>query len=480
MTSSVFGRLLRRTLYPAILGGSLLAVTLLFDRVGAVWATSVVNVAAGLCIVGAELTFTYRPRWRRAQGDVPTDLCYLALSAVAALVAAAPLMAALAAAALWLQGQVGGTIWPRHWPAAVQLALALLVYELGSYGLHHLSHHSRLWRLHSVHHSVRRLHGLNSIRSHPLDFLFAVATTSGPLLLLGVDERLFAQVTVLGTVNMWLQHANADLKTGWLDWVFVTPNIHRWHHSRAPRRAAAQPGRHPDRLGRRLRDAAGAGRSGAARGRRPRSRRALPRHLPGPARGAVPAGAVASQTAAGTPCIPSIQAVPAPVWSGLVSAERGFLGADYLGALEQAAPARLGFRYAVLDDAGRPPGGGGDADPRGVGARVCAQPAAEPPRRAAAGSAACGGWRSAALGARRLRVLLCGNVFAGGEPGLAWRSPATPAAPSRGRRPPCSRRRATIRGRPACSCSRTSASPYLAAARQRCCRSATARCPPIR
>ena len=106
------------------------------------------------------------------------------------------------------------------------------MYELGSYGLHHLSHHTRLWRLHSVHHSVRRLHGLNSIRSHPIDFLFAVATTSGPLLLLGIDERLFAQVTVLGTVNMWLQHANADLKTGWLDWLFVTPNLHRWHHSR--------------------------------------------------------------------------------------------------------------------------------------------------------------------------------------------------------------------------------------------------------
>jgi ornithine lipid hydroxylase len=232
MSPPAIGRLLRRTLYPGILGGSLLAVTLLFDRLGPVWATSLVNVAAGLCIVAAELTLTYRPRWRRGHGDLPTDLCYLALSAVAALVAAGPLMAGLASLALWLQAQVGSTIWPRHWPAAVQLPLALLVYELGSYGFHHLSHHTRLWRLHSVHHSVRRLYGLNSIRSHPIDFLFAVITTSGPLLLLGIDERLFAQVTVLGTVNMWLQHANADLETGFLDWVFVTPNVHRWHHSR--------------------------------------------------------------------------------------------------------------------------------------------------------------------------------------------------------------------------------------------------------
>ena len=227
----VIGRLVRWALYPGILGGSLLGVTLLTDRLGPVWAVNVVNVAAGLCIVGAELTFTYRPRWRTSHGDVGTDLCYLALSGVAVLAAASPLMAGLAAGSLWLQSQVGANLWPRQWPLAVQLPLALLIYELGSYGLHHLSHHTSLWRLHSVHHSVRRLYGLNSVRSHPLDFLFAVATTSGPLLLLGIDERLFAQVTVLGTVNMWLQHANADMKTGWLDWAFVTPQVHRWHHS---------------------------------------------------------------------------------------------------------------------------------------------------------------------------------------------------------------------------------------------------------
>jgi ornithine lipid hydroxylase len=193
---------------------------------------NVVNVSAGLGIIAAELAVSYRPRWRRGHGDLGTDLCYLVLSAVAVLVAAAPLMAGLASAALWLQAQLGTTLWPGHWPLAIQLPLALLIYELGSYGLHHLSHHTPLWRLHSVHHSVRRLYGLNSIRSHPLDFLLAVATTSGPLLLLGIDERLFAQVTVLGTVNMWLQHANADMRTGWLDWVFVTPRVHRWHHSR--------------------------------------------------------------------------------------------------------------------------------------------------------------------------------------------------------------------------------------------------------
>jgi hypothetical protein len=121
-------------------------------------------------------------------------------------------------------------------------------------------------------------------------------------------------------------------------------------------------------------------------------------------------------------CYQSIAAVPRPAWSELVAPDRLFLGADYLGALEDAAPPRLGFRYAVLE---------GGASALGVASmqlvdvspRECVPGLVEPPpdeslwrrwlRRGAA----------AVLAGRRFRVLLCGNVFAGGEPGLTWRSP---------------------------------------------------------
>ena len=219
--------------YPLILGGSVAGMTVLARQLPLPAAMAVTNVAAGLAIIGAESALPYRRRWRESHGDVPTDLGYLAMTGLMLFVATAPLMAACAQAALWFGDRFGGGVWPRHWPIAVQLPLALLIYELGSYAFHRLCHHTWLWRLHSVHHSVRRLHGLNAIRSHPVDLFLAVVTTSGPLLLLGVDPLVFAQVTVLGTVNMWLQHTNADLRTGLLDWIFVTPHIHRWHHSQA-------------------------------------------------------------------------------------------------------------------------------------------------------------------------------------------------------------------------------------------------------
>jgi hypothetical protein len=125
-------------------------------------------------------------------------------------------------------------------------------------------------------------------------------------------------------------------------------------------------------------------------------------------------------TAAGTLLYPSIQAVP-PAWSRLVSAERGFLGTDYLRALEQAAPVRMGFRYAVLDEPGALLAVAA-MQTLEISARECvpillqglpAEPRWQRCLRLLA---------AAALGSRRVRVLLCGNVFAGGEPGLAWRS----------------------------------------------------------
>jgi hypothetical protein len=114
-------------------------------------------------------------------------------------------------------------------------------------------------------------------------------------------------------------------------------------------------------------------------------------------------------------------AEPPSNWTALVPGGRGFLTADYLAALESARPVRLQPRYATL-------GTGTVAAMQivDVSVRECL-PAllADAPELP--------GWqrwlrRTAmrALGDRRWRVLLCGNVFAGGEPGLAWSAATDP------------------------------------------------------
>ena len=117
----------------------------------------------------------------------------------------------------------------------------------------------------------------------------------------------------------------------------------------------------------------------------------------------------------------SIDAVPAQAWSRLVPADRGFLGTDYLRALEQAAPVRLGFHYAVFDQA-ETPRGVAAMQTVDVTARECLPVLLESRPAEATWQRWLRRVADLALGSRRVRVILCGNVFAGGESGLAWRA----------------------------------------------------------
>ena len=223
-------RLAQWLAFPGILAGSLALTALLVSVLSPEWAIALVNVTAAAAIVVAERVLPYRASWAKSTGDRAVDIQYLGLNLAGAAVSV-PVLAWMAEFALWIRDQAGGQLWPTEWPILVQVPLALIVFELGAYLFHSLSHRTWLWRFHAVHHSVDRLYWLNGLRIHPIDYVLTIVPTSGPLLILGIGDDVFAFVTVLGVVNALLQHSNIDTDTGFLDWVFVTPAIHRWHHS---------------------------------------------------------------------------------------------------------------------------------------------------------------------------------------------------------------------------------------------------------
>jgi sterol desaturase/sphingolipid hydroxylase (fatty acid hydroxylase superfamily) len=183
-----------------------------------------------------ERAFPHRREWSAAHGDVRTDALHLLLTGPFTSAAFdATLRGAAVAAGAALSARLGHGLWPSHWPALAQLTLALLVAELGHYGFHRLSHeHPLVWRLHAVHHSAPRLYWLNATRFHPLDLFALISCQSLPLLALGIDARAMLAYTLFAVVYGQLQHANLELRTGWLDRVFSTPGLHRFHHSTDP------------------------------------------------------------------------------------------------------------------------------------------------------------------------------------------------------------------------------------------------------
>jgi sterol desaturase/sphingolipid hydroxylase (fatty acid hydroxylase superfamily) len=198
------------------------------------WIVLAISVAVGMFLLVMERVQPHSRYWRKPQGDIGTDITHVVLSSllIPAIFEAA-VKSLLLAGAAWLATRVGGSLWPTSWPLAIQLTLALIVAELGQYWWHRTAHEREtLWRFHATHHSPRRLYWLNSCRFHPVDSMAQYLLEAVPLVLLGCSPVVLALFTLATAVIGMFQHANIELRAGWLNWVFSLTELHRWHHSR--------------------------------------------------------------------------------------------------------------------------------------------------------------------------------------------------------------------------------------------------------
>lgn len=126
-----------------------------------------------------------------------------------------------------------GALWPSAWPAWAQIILGLMIAEFGFYWAHRLAHEvSWLWPFHAVHHSVTRLWVINTGRFHFVDTALSVALSQPLLYLAGAPVEVFMWVGGITAFSGLLTHTNVVMKAGWLNYLFNTPQLHRWHHSK--------------------------------------------------------------------------------------------------------------------------------------------------------------------------------------------------------------------------------------------------------
>lgn len=130
-------------------------------------------------------------------------------------------------------GLLGVQIWPSDQPLYVQVILAVVVSEFMLYWAHRTAHEVMfIWRFHAIHHSVEKLWIVNTGRFHFIDSLYSIVLGIFPLLVLGASMEV---VMWLGAVTAFigmLTHCNVEMRFGPLSWIFNTPELHRWHHSK--------------------------------------------------------------------------------------------------------------------------------------------------------------------------------------------------------------------------------------------------------
>jgi sterol desaturase/sphingolipid hydroxylase (fatty acid hydroxylase superfamily) len=199
------------------------AVYLAAHGVSELWLISLILTAVA-CSFAAERILPYRDEWNIGLDDAGRDAAHAIVNetSILASVAVIPLLSAITP---FHRG------WPGSLPFVIQVLLAVMVADFGITTIHLASHKvGWLWRLHAVHHSIRRFYGLNGLMKHPLHQAVEMMGGVLPLIILGIPVHVAAVLAVCVAVQLLLQHANVDYRVGTLRSVLALNEGHRFHH----------------------------------------------------------------------------------------------------------------------------------------------------------------------------------------------------------------------------------------------------------
>jgi sterol desaturase/sphingolipid hydroxylase (fatty acid hydroxylase superfamily) len=146
------------------------------------------------------------------------------------------LLSSLAAVAA-LTLRPAGLMAQLRWPLWIEIVTGIVVLDFSVGYLSHRAMHMwpPLWRFHQIHHSDPFVDVTTTYRTHPVEtawrFLFAIV----PVWMLGIPAQALLIQRLLQATNGIIEHSNIRL---WapldrvLSLVWVTPNVHKMHHSR--------------------------------------------------------------------------------------------------------------------------------------------------------------------------------------------------------------------------------------------------------
>lgn len=189
---------------------------------------AVLTLFAGII---AERVMPYRADWNRSHADIQTDVTS-AVVLVAVLDPLLKLLGPIAVVAIYGWLNISQTTWLSGMPLLGQIVVVTLLIEFGRYWSHRLHHTvGPLWWLHAMHHSSQRLYVINNMRYNPFNYMLNFLLGVFPVLLLIPTPEAVLGYLAFSQPVLLLQHANIDLKSGWLNYVLSSNELHRWHHS---------------------------------------------------------------------------------------------------------------------------------------------------------------------------------------------------------------------------------------------------------
>ncbi len=220
-------------LWPILFGGAISLTVLGFAGDNPVLTFNIIYLSLATILLVLELVMPHEKTWLANDGQTFANLAHTLLSkgVVQGLIVFGGVIGITSM--VTTVADPGYGIWPREWPMAAQVVLGLICAEFGLYWAHRIAHEwYPLWRFHAVHHSVTKLWVINTGRFHFVDSVFSIALAIGILLTLGAPLEVVTWLSAVTAYIGLLTHCNIEMRFGPVSWVFNTPGLHRWHHSR--------------------------------------------------------------------------------------------------------------------------------------------------------------------------------------------------------------------------------------------------------
>lgn len=119
-----------------------------------------------------------------------------------------------------------------------KVLLATLLTDFLNYWIHYFMHKNAwYWRAHVHHHRVENLYWFSGLRAsfgHYFSFIMSRVTVGIVIFNLSSGELFF--YLSIGLITNFYQHTNAKIGHRWIEWILVTPRVHRLHHAANGRR----------------------------------------------------------------------------------------------------------------------------------------------------------------------------------------------------------------------------------------------------
>jgi sterol desaturase/sphingolipid hydroxylase (fatty acid hydroxylase superfamily) len=120
-------------------------------------------------------------------------------------------------------------------PAWLTILISLLALDFSRYLQHVVLHRVPvLWRFHRSHHTDISVDLSTAWRFHPFEMIYTTATFFVTILLFGIPAYVIVMNTIIMHFTGFFTHANIALPAPadrLLRGVFITPDVHRVHHS---------------------------------------------------------------------------------------------------------------------------------------------------------------------------------------------------------------------------------------------------------